>query len=542
MNLTWHIVKKDLRALKWPIGIWLLCIVAKLGIGVLLLNGDGTEGADWFGKMDAFAKVLNAFSFISFVLTAAVIQQDLLVGTTAFWMTRPISGGRLLRAKLITLGLVFGVMPVLVNLPWWIGCHYGIDEVAWAALETLAVQAIVVLLGMLWSVVTDGFARFLMWTLVTLFATPTLIGIVGYAVSRRAPPVFQEVIGTRFVVVLALAVVGIATVVVHQYLTRKTERSIGIIAGAVGLIVLTGAFWPWSLNIDGRFYSYVMRRAEGQWPAGAEPAGLKFTVTSAQFLARRDRPDRPGTFVTKYLVEGVPAGQGLMPVISEHRWRWPDGTEDKGRTWGRSGLGELLFAGVRGSAGTFVPAGSDTITFTGNVTASTMGKIRGEVPAYSLPVRFLLMRLVSADPVPLQSGKWTLHGTTGERIANAEKEGPQLLVTFIRHNAALWIDNLGGGPLTGQGDYSQYFLLNRATNFVDRGNTTDIKTTRIGTVGISWRTTAFTAVPVSERKGLQLAAINALNDAQLVKVTLAEQARFSHELTLTATEVAKGNP
>jgi hypothetical protein len=125
MNLTWHIVKKDLRALKWPLALWIFVIIAKLGIGVVLLNADGTEGVEWFNKMDALAKILGIFEFVSFVLTAALVQQDLLVGTTAFWMTRPISGGRLLRAKLLSIGLVFGLLPVLVTLPWWQGCGYG---------------------------------------------------------------------------------------------------------------------------------------------------------------------------------------------------------------------------------------------------------------------------------------------------------------------------------------------------------------------------------------------------------------------------------
>ena len=44
MNLTWHIVKKDLRALRWPLVLWTLLIVAKLGMGVVLLTADGTEG------------------------------------------------------------------------------------------------------------------------------------------------------------------------------------------------------------------------------------------------------------------------------------------------------------------------------------------------------------------------------------------------------------------------------------------------------------------------------------------------------------------
>src|SRR5262249_55528045 len=98
MNLTWHIVKKDLRALRWPIGVWFLCVVGKLGVGVALLNARGDEGITWFNQMDLLAKTLAVGELLSFVLAAALVQEDLMVGTTAFWMTRPISGGRLLRA------------------------------------------------------------------------------------------------------------------------------------------------------------------------------------------------------------------------------------------------------------------------------------------------------------------------------------------------------------------------------------------------------------------------------------------------------------
>ncbi len=45
MNLTWHIVKKDLRALKWPLLFWLLIIIAKLGIGVALVLEHRTPAA-----------------------------------------------------------------------------------------------------------------------------------------------------------------------------------------------------------------------------------------------------------------------------------------------------------------------------------------------------------------------------------------------------------------------------------------------------------------------------------------------------------------
>lgn len=543
MNLTWHIVKKDLRALRWPLGLWILLIIAKLGVGVVLLNANGTEGVDWFNKLDGLAKVLAAFEFVSFVLTAAIIQQDLLVGTTAFWMTRPISGGRLLRAKLVCLGLVFIVAPVLVTLPWWLGCNYGAGEIAWAVAETVAAQAIAVLLGLLWSVVTDGFARFLMWTLVTLFATPMLTAIIAYYASRHGGPFQPELVATRFLLVLLLSTGGIFVVVAHQFLTRNIGRSIAIIAGTVGLIVLTGAFWPWSWNLESRFYSYLIRQAQGEWPAAAEPPGLAFKLQSAEFTGRKDRPDRPASLIAGYQVEGLSGKQGLMPVQSEYTLRWPDGTSATGRSWGRSGLADMMSAQALSGGMDAGEAASrtETVTFTSAMPASTMAKVRSQASSHALSARFRLMRFESATRVPLEAGTWSGQDSQRERLAHAEKEGPQLLVTFIRHLPSLWVDNAGGGQLAAPGDFSQYFLVNRARGAVDRGTTTDYRLTRIASVGISWRTMSFLAVP-RPPKGSMLDAINALNEAELIKVTFAEQARFSHELKLDAAEIAQANP
>ncbi len=286
MNLTWHIVKKDLRALKWPLGLWMFAIVAKLGVGVMLLNAAGEEGSEWFQKMDLMAKGRAAGEILSFLLVAALIQEDLMVGTTAFWMTRPISGGRLLRAKLLTIALVFLLGPVLVTLPWWLGCNYGADEIAWAAAETVAVHAIVVLAALLWAAVTDGLGRFLMWTLVTLAVTPMVTAILGYYVRRGNPGAVPELMSTRLMVAMAIMAAGILTVLVHQYLTRHTWRSIAVIGATVALSILTLGFWPWAWNVESKSYGYLIRRAQGDWSAAAEPAGLKFTLRSAEFAGR----------------------------------------------------------------------------------------------------------------------------------------------------------------------------------------------------------------------------------------------------------------
>ena len=545
MNLTWHIVKKDLRALKWPLLVWLLLIVAKLGVGVAVLTSDGTEGVLWFMKMDILAKVLAGFEWVSFVLTAALIQEDMLVGTTAFWMTRPISGGRLLCAKVLSIGLVFGFLPVLVTLPWWLGCGYGMREIAWAAAETAAVQAIAVLAGLLWSVVTDGYARFLMWTLVTLFAIPTLTGTLLFYVSRGQPGPTADVKATQAFVIIVLAVAGILMVVTHQFLTRKTVRSIALIGATAGLVVVVGVWWPWSWGIESRWNNFFIQQAEGEWPA-AEPAGLKFTVESAELNPQRPgtRADRPYFLRMKYRVDGLSELQGVLPYWADHSLRWPDGTIEQGRTWSRSGMAELVSEKALGVALKTAREGqyADTIATNATVPPAIAVKMQSQPPAYTLQARLRLMRFESATPVPLKPGERTMNGTLGERIIAVEKSGEQLLVTFIRLSPSLLVDTVGGGQAAPAGQFAQYFLVNHAHDFVDRGSPQDFRLTRIATVGLSWQTMAYRASKKGGGKRPLLEAIDALNDAELIRVRFTEQARFTHEIKVNPFTVELVNP
>lgn len=531
MNLTWHIVKKDLRALKWPLLLWALVIVAKLLVGVMLLTADGTETPEWFTRMDGLSKVLASFECMSLVLVAALVQEDLLVGTKSFWVTRPISGARLLSAKIFFIGLVFLLLPLLLTLPWWLWCGYGLREIGWAALETSAIHAACVLLGLLWAVVTDGFARFLMWTLVTLFAIPTLTGTIAYYATRGHPGPSGELVSTRIAVGIAIAVVAILAVVVHQYLTRKTVRSIGIIATTAALIIAVGVWWPWNWKMESRLYSYIMQHEEGKWKASAEPAGLNFTLKSAQ-LTQRQGGAKGADLHIKYGVEGLAESQALLPGWTEQIWRWADGTTRKGSAWSRSSMAELISEKALGVAMKTASVGqyADTVTTLGWVPADVAARLMAEPPAYTLPARLQLMRFDSVLSVPLQRGAKNLTDDFGEQIVHVEKSGEDLLVTFIRHHHSFWVNYSFGGRDAPGRQLVQYLLVNQAHTFVDRGRSIDRRSTRIASVDVSWTTMSYHASSKAGGPRPVLEAINALNDAELVKVTFVEQARFTHEL------------
>lgn len=560
MNLTWHIVKKDLRAFRWPLGLWLLCIVAKLGVGVILLNSSGEEGTLWFSQMDALAMFLAAGELLSFVLVAALIQEDLMVGTTAFWMTRPISGARLLRAKLLTIGLAFLVMPVLVTLPWWLGCNYGSGEIAWAAAETVAVHALVVLAALMWSAVTDGLGRFLMWTLVTLAATPLVTAILGYYLMRQGPGAVPEVVATRVLVMVALLVIGTLTVLIHQYLTRHTWRSIGILGGTLGLCILTLSFWPWAWNIESRVQGYLIGRAEGEWPVAAEPPGLRFTPGQAEFSVRRDRPSRPGALTVHFRAEGLSESDGFISYSSEHSWQWPDGTSEAGYTTGLSSLD----VAAREKARAFAMVNRDPrspeqermdrlaeeqmelrreqVSMVSFVPSATMARIRSQPPAYRLQARLRLMAYEATTPVPLQPGRWESDGRVAERLAAFENIGEQMNVTFIRHSPLLWMDVLAGRGREPARGFSRHFFVNRTNGYVDGGEPVENRQMRIATVAIQWETRGYRGVRRNTVGRPTLDGINALHDAEMIRISYREKARFIHEVELDAARIARANP
>jgi len=99
------VFEKDLRILKIPICFWLCLLVFNF---ILQDTSSGRK----VGVEEALG-VLLAYVF-GFVLTGAVVGQDPLVGTKAFWKTKPISGWELLAAKALFVGLLITIPLFLV--------------------------------------------------------------------------------------------------------------------------------------------------------------------------------------------------------------------------------------------------------------------------------------------------------------------------------------------------------------------------------------------------------------------------------------------
>jgi len=540
MNLTWHIIKKDLRALRWPLLLWTLLIIMKLVAGAMLLTADGTEDPQWFKRLESLAMVFAGLETLSVILVAALVQQDLLVGSSAFWVTRPISGGRLLRAKLAAIGLIFILWPLVVTLPWWLACGYGPRDLAGAAMETASIHLIVVLVGLLWAVVTDGYSRFILWALITLAAVPVVLLSIGMYRLTFSTNVADDVLWARSGLVIACALSGITTVVVHQFLTRRTARSIGIIVTTLVLMLVLGLWWPWSLGLEDRWRAFVQRQIESDWPASAQPPGLSLSLEQAELLRMVNaQPERPLQLRLDCRVPSLPADQALTPSLAnQFTLRWSDGETKQGWSWIHSRAGWYDRVAIHALGMTPESADDAVLAQIHQMLPATVAaRLQVEPAEFSLKAQFAVMALESSSRVPLVPGPREVRGHVGERIAHLDTVGEELRVTFVRHHPQFLSDTLIGMASYVLGVrhvniawFPQYHLVNRDRSYMDGGSRTAIFRSRVATVQITLETVAFRAMKPEKGHLPRPEAIRALNEAELMRLVYREHARFTTEL------------
>ena len=180
MNQAWHLLKKDLRRL-WPL--------LSLLYGILLLQ-------DALALRDPLTEeTFLRFGPLSILLMAAVtgvvgvvIQQEPLVGTTAFWLTRPIGRGSLVLAKAAFL-LAFVVAPLVLSATsiWMV---YGLEAERYPLLllETCGPVVSLVIASVVLAAVTPSLPMyFVAWLAVVLGLKLLSLATAGRGISGRNP-------------------------------------------------------------------------------------------------------------------------------------------------------------------------------------------------------------------------------------------------------------------------------------------------------------------------------------------------------------------
>jgi hypothetical protein len=328
VKLIWHIIRKDLARYRWALLLWALLFVAQVGLGFVMLhtdNPDLTRGM-W---MQRESWLLVFLQFVAgYLLVTQFVQADELTGTQMFWLTRPVSAGRLLMAKALGILLIFGVLPVLLLLPWWINCGFSVREIGWNAAETLSWQLLMIAPAVAVAALTEEIGRALMWSLLlvtglaagTSWIRATLhVALVGAGSHDNAGLLF-----TRLWLAAAILVTGSLVVSAHQFLTRRFARSVTLAIAVLSLIAVVGRFW----SVDCSPLFAEIYQAESPPLVGPESfAGVRMALGRSRIRSigiGRDRQPRPA-LEESMDVAGLPE-EYLINGRAIQSWDWADGS------------------------------------------------------------------------------------------------------------------------------------------------------------------------------------------------------------------------
>jgi hypothetical protein len=222
----WH----DARALRAPLAAWVGILALQIGVVVVGPSATGT-GGDGSG-LNAWMGAVVIRLAMTVILTALLIQRDPAVGTTAFWMTRPIRPAAMWGAKLIAIISWCLLLPAIVA--WQTFVALGLDGAnALRAAGQLAIeQVFVVSLALTLASVTATLAHLIVAGLVGYVAVGILTQ-AARAVRLALPQVTLSGPNAIVYVWLAAIVLGAIAVSAHQYLTRRRARTLAVAALAL---------------------------------------------------------------------------------------------------------------------------------------------------------------------------------------------------------------------------------------------------------------------------------------------------------------------
>jgi hypothetical protein len=226
VNLIWHIVRKDARRLWLSLAAWLGLMLVQHGLEWRLLHGVD-EPAGWRRGLESLIILIFVVRvLVAYLLAAGLVLEDPAGGTTAFWMTRPISGLRMLAAKLLGGGVILVLLPWFVDVLWW---AVGVESIT--PLQVLAWHGGFVLAGVAFASLSKSVTEFGAWTVAALMVWMPITAVLLGESGRPTRPVAAAIEAHRpaLLVTGAIFLLSVTVAVVGRY----QRRSINVVGGAV---------------------------------------------------------------------------------------------------------------------------------------------------------------------------------------------------------------------------------------------------------------------------------------------------------------------
>ena len=240
MNLTFHIALKDVYRLRWALLLWVVTIASELALASIQATLD-VEGHVPF-YMSAWTLGNIFIPVIGYGLVMGLQDDDPVTEGDAFWMTRPITGGRLLSAKALVLALLC-LVPVLVCVPFWLSHDFGLALLGPSSAEMLWRQGLISLLAVPLAVVSSSGAKFVTNTLIGVVTLLGLALLYPLLEGSSLPEITAPVLVQKGWLILAVWLIASAAIALNQYYRRRTKLSATILLAAVIACFAIAKWW-----------------------------------------------------------------------------------------------------------------------------------------------------------------------------------------------------------------------------------------------------------------------------------------------------------
>ncbi len=244
MRQILHLVWFDVKALKWWLAAWGAVLLAQV-MGDAVLSSQvysPTTSAAALAKVGSDLGIASRIGLpvvrigLVALITARLVHRDPLLGTTARWMTMPIARWKLLTSKLLTALVTLVIPPAVIAAIAVLLFGLLPGDAARAAWPVAAEHGVPVLIAFVLAVVTATLTHFVM-AIAGVFALSLLFAVLLPLSYGWWPTAGIDVGGWRTAILVVVPLLGAAAVIIHQYLTLRTRRSVAMVVCALVLSV-----------------------------------------------------------------------------------------------------------------------------------------------------------------------------------------------------------------------------------------------------------------------------------------------------------------
>lgn len=318
-----YVFRKDCRHL-WPTICAVLLLIALHAYGDVTFDGGLHAVAVGWSPFSLFYLLVELsgalLPFALLFLVASVVEEEALVGTEQFWLTRPYDRVTLVIEKLVFVAL-FASLPLLLHdIAVLLYLHLPLRAAGSLLLWKQAQLGVFLLVAATLAALTRTLAQFALAAIGTMVLALVLL----YLSAASGQSLFFKGPGSTVYVGLALlllfAVAGII-LIPYQYFRRRTRLIAAIAIGFLGAGAMIAAFWPeWlTVYLEQRTASAELRNVLLSPRPELPPAGLP----QPQVPDTSEAKPVPRVILLPFEATGLPNNVGVALATSSVQFQSP---------------------------------------------------------------------------------------------------------------------------------------------------------------------------------------------------------------------------